>query len=146
MLGTALRAQEGFTLIEAMITVTLLAVLAALAIPSFESSIVRSKVRKTTELIAQMISMSQSEALRRNVKMYLTVITGDICIGSAPAQCDVRREPLISGMNVTAPNLILSPFYGVPTPAPAVFTVSYSGVTHTVSVNRLGIIIVREEP
>lgn len=146
MLGDTLRTQNGFTLVEAMITIGLLAILTALAIPSFEGSIARSKLRKTTELISKMISMSQSQALQRNIKMYLSVITGDICIGSAPDQCDIRREPLVSGVEVSAPNLVLSPFYGAPSPSPATFTVSYSGMTHKVSVNRLGIIIVRDTP
>lgn len=146
MLGATLKTPDGFTLVEVMIVISLLAILSAFAIPSFEGSMVRSKLRKTTDLISEMISMSQSEALRRNIKTYLTVLPGDICIGSAPAQCDIRREPLISGINLTAPNLVLSPFYGAPSPAPATFTVSYSGVTHTVNINRMGIIIIREAP
>lgn len=141
-----MRAKNGFTLVEALIVMTILTILAGFAIPSFEGSLTRSKVRKTADLISEMISMAQSEALRRNVRIYMAVVTGDICIGSAAAQCDLRRETITSGLNVSGPNLVLSPFYGVPSPAPAVFTVSYSGVTQTVSINRMGIVTVGVAP
>lgn len=141
-----MRILKGFSIIEAMVVISILALLAALAIPSFEGSLARNKVRKTIDLISEIISMSQSEALRRNIKIYVSVLSSDLCIGSAPGQCDLRRDPLMSGINVAAPNLVLSPFYGVPSPAPATFTVSYSGLTQSVSINRMGIINIGVAP
>ncbi len=141
-----MKTQRGFTIVEAMVVVTIIAILAAFVVPSFQGSVIRSKVRKTADLISDVIVMSQSEALRRNIKIYVTVVAGDVCIGSALAGCDIRREPLISGVSVSDPNLVLSPFYGAPSPAPATFTISYSGVTQTVSINRLGIVTVERTP
>ena len=129
-----------------MIVVSIIAILTASATPSFHDSLARSKVRKTADLISEVIILSQSEALRRNIKIYVTVTAGDICIGSALAGCDLRKESLISGVSVSAPNLVLSPFYGTPSPAPATFTASYSGVTQTVSINRLGLITIERTP
>lgn len=137
-----MKIKGGFTLIEAMIAITLLGIIATIAIPSFRDSFERSKVRKTSDLIAEMISMSQSEALRRNSKIYFAVLTGHLCIGSAAGQCDIRDETISNGVSVNTTSLVLSPFYGVPTPTSALFTVSYYGVTQTVKVNRMGLITV----
>jgi prepilin-type N-terminal cleavage/methylation domain-containing protein len=142
MLGAAVSIKNGFTLVEALVSVTILALLATLAIPSFQDSLTRLKVRKTADLIAEVISMSQSEALRRNTRIYVAVITGNLCVGTALGLCDLRSQSISSGVNIAAPSLVLSPFYGVPSPAPAVFTVSYSGVTQPVSVNRMGLITI----
>jgi prepilin-type N-terminal cleavage/methylation domain-containing protein len=136
------RVKNGFTLVEALISVTILALLATFAVPSFLDSLTRLKVRKTANLIAEVISMSQSEALRRNIRIYVAFINENLCVGTALGLCDLRTQSITSGVNIAAPSLILSPFYGVPSPAPAVFTVSYSGVTQTVSVNRMGLVTI----
>jgi prepilin-type N-terminal cleavage/methylation domain-containing protein len=142
VLGAEMKNKLGFSFVEVMVAMTILALIAVFIVPGFQSSIARSNVRKTSDLISELIVMSQSEALRQNVKIYLTAVAGDMCIGTVAAGCDVRREPLINGIVLTGPNLVLSPFYGVPSPSPAVFTISFSGVTQTVSVNRLGIVTV----
>lgn len=138
-----MKSLRGFTIVEALIAVSVIAILAALTIPAFQDSLKRSKVRKTSDLLSQAITMAQNEALRRNVKTYLEVTsTGDICIGTASGGCDLRREALTTGITVTTTQLVLSPFYGIPSPAPANFTVTYFGVSQTVTVNKLGIVTV----
>lgn len=134
--------KRGFTIIEALVTTTILALLAAFAIPGFLSSLERGKIRNMVDLISQSIMTAKSEALRRNIKIYLEVVAGDICVGTTSGGCDIRKEPLSSGINVSATKLVLSPFYGMPSPAPAIFTVSLSGLTQTVSINKLGMITV----
>jgi type IV fimbrial biogenesis protein FimT len=56
----------GFTLIEMMITVTLLAILFALALPSFTTWIKNSTVRTTAESLQNGLRLAQAEALRRS--------------------------------------------------------------------------------
>lgn len=135
-----MRIQHGFTLIEAMMVITVLALITALAFPSFQNMLVRNKIRNTVDLISQTIYMGKSEALRRNIKTYVEVIGEDICIGTTSGGCELRREPLINGVTVSTTKLVLSPFYGAPSPAPATFTVSYSGVTQSVNINKLGML------
>lgn len=137
-----MKKQPGFTLTEVLVAVTVIALLVAIAAPSFQDSFLRNKVRKTADLISECLSMAKSEALRRNVKIYFGTVGNALCIGTTAGGCDLRSEPLINGVSVSATQLVLSPFYGVPSPAPATFTVSYSGVTQTVSINRLGMVTV----
>jgi len=141
-----MKTQPGFTMIEALIVVLILAILATLAIPTFQGSVARGNVRKTIDLIAATLVMAQSEALKQNVTLYVTLVSGNLCIGTTTSACDVRRQSLISGVSVTAPNLSLSPFYGTPSPYPATFIATYSGVTQSLTMNKLGIITVNRTP
>lgn len=66
-------AQRGFSLVEAMVTVALMATLAALAAPSFEGSLARFRVRTTTDSIAAGLQLARSEALRRSQAVQFTL-------------------------------------------------------------------------
>lgn len=137
-----MKTKRGFSLPEVVMALAVISLLVAITAPSFQNALLRNKVRKTADLITECISMAKSEALRRNVKTYLQVVGTDLCIGTTVGGCDLRQEPLVNGVSVSATQLTLSPFYGVPSPAPAVFTVSYSGVSQSVSINKLGVVTV----
>ncbi|HEV7914545.1 MAG TPA: prepilin-type N-terminal cleavage/methylation domain-containing protein [Albitalea sp.] len=59
-------AERGFTMIELMITVTLLAILMALAVPYVTSMVRNNRVRTVTETLQNGIRTAQAEAVRRS--------------------------------------------------------------------------------
>lgn len=68
--------QKGFTLVEALVAVGVLAVLASLAAPSFESTFVRFRVRVSAEGLMSGLQLARSEALRRNQPVRFTLDDG----------------------------------------------------------------------
>ena len=60
-----LRPQRGFTAIELMVVVAIVAVLAALAGPSFTPMIERWRVRQTAEALQSSLYLARSEAIKR---------------------------------------------------------------------------------
>lgn len=60
------RAQRGATLIEVMMALTLVGILLALALPSFQSGMQNRQIRATAEAIQTGLQVARTEALRRN--------------------------------------------------------------------------------
>ncbi|WP_337054117.1 GspH/FimT family pseudopilin [Pseudoxanthomonas sp. USHLN014] len=58
---------RGFTLLELMVTVTVLGILAAIAFPSFQNSIRSSRVSTTTSQFTAAIAMARSEAIKNTL-------------------------------------------------------------------------------
>ena len=60
------RQVAGFTLIELMVTIAVVAILAAIALPSFQSSLRSNRVATTTNEMIASLSLARSEAIRNN--------------------------------------------------------------------------------
>jgi len=73
---------QGFTLIELMIVVLILAVLLGLGLPSFRSFIVDQRYRSTSADLRIALMTARSEAVKRNVAISVTPTTdGDWTTG-----------------------------------------------------------------
>lgn len=65
--------QAGFTLVEVMVAVAILAILATIAAPSFQGIIASSRVSATTNEILELIALAQSEARKRQLTVAISI-------------------------------------------------------------------------
>lgn len=77
----------GFTLIEAMIAITVLAILMAIAVPSFKDASLSSQLRASANELAATAYLARSEALKRNAVVTLCMSAdGETCTTSGSWQ------------------------------------------------------------
>jgi type IV fimbrial biogenesis protein FimT len=70
-----LKRHEGFTLIELMIVVVIVAVLLAIAVPSYREWIVNAQIRTKTESVLSGLQIARVEALKRNTAIFFDMAT-----------------------------------------------------------------------
>lgn len=63
--------KNGFTLLELLITVTVLGILLAFAVPNFGPMMSKSKMTNLSEELRHLVMMGRSEAVFRNTPVYL---------------------------------------------------------------------------
>ncbi len=75
MLKTApLRAgMTGFTLVELLVAILVLAILLGLGAPSFRDFILRGQIRSATDAIENGIQLARAEAVRRNLRVRFVI-------------------------------------------------------------------------
>lgn len=69
----------GFSLIELMVTISVLAVIVGIGLPSFTDLITSQRVRAATSAIHDSLTLARSEAIKRNANVSLT--TTDLASG-----------------------------------------------------------------
>jgi type IV fimbrial biogenesis protein FimT len=75
--------QAGFTLVELLISIVLLAILLALAVPSFQSFVKNNRVTAQTNGLVSAIQMARSEALKRGTNSVICASdNGEDCTGN----------------------------------------------------------------
>jgi type IV fimbrial biogenesis protein FimT len=79
-LNAAYLAQRGFTLIEMMVTVAVMAILLSLAAPSFNDALLGNKLSSYANDIVASAIVARSEAIKRNAAVTMCVSTdGTTC-------------------------------------------------------------------
>ena len=80
--------QGGLTLLELMVAIAILGILVVVAIPSFRDLLVLQRIKGAAELVQTDLMLARSEAVRRNVPVYVKLTTGaDGCLGIGTSQC-----------------------------------------------------------
>lgn len=72
-----MRRSSGFSLIELMVVIAIMALLAAFAIPGYSNWVGNSRVRSATEALANDLRRAQAEAVRRSHQVALVRTTGN---------------------------------------------------------------------
>lgn len=79
------RCPTGFTLLELLITLTLVGVLLALALPSLATWSRHAAARSTADALQNGLRLAQSEAVRRNRQVMLSLTHGQPVLSAAAA-------------------------------------------------------------
>ena len=79
------RSQQGFTMIELMVTVSLTVLLFALAVPSFKSWIGNAQIRSASDAIQNGVRLAQAEGVRRSRQVVLFRTDDTTCGGTETA-------------------------------------------------------------
>ena len=76
--------QQGFTLIEAMIVIAIVAVLLSIAVPSFNDFFQKNRLKRAAEEVYGMVVKAKGETVIRDVNLTVSTTTGDAwCVGYA---------------------------------------------------------------
>jgi type IV fimbrial biogenesis protein FimT len=78
---------NGFTLVEIMISIAVLGVLIAIAIPSFSNTIKRYRINAIRDELTASLQMARSEAIRRGVQIIVMRNTAN-CVFDMPDSQD----------------------------------------------------------
>ncbi len=122
----AARQNSGFTLIELMVTIAVLAILLGIAIPSFQGTLDKRRIIGAAEQIYADLQYARSEAIKRNATVRVSFQTGtNWCYGIttlASCNCHTADNCQLDGVNKV---VVGADFRNV--------TLSTGGVTTTVA-------------
>lgn len=135
------RSQRGFTLIEAMVTLTISAILVAVAVPSFTSVVRKFKLNSISSALATSLLLARSEAVKSNRRV---LVCARNAVGSAcAASTDWGRNGWLVCYDLDADGACDAASPGLPNPIRLADRVdpefaSVSGPATALSFNSLG--------
>lgn len=111
--------QRGFTLVEVMVTIAVLAIIASVALPSLIEMRDRTRVRAAAESIYAHLQFARSESIKQGITLYVSVTPGNSwCLGitnnSAGCDCNAANSCTFGPTGLTQTrNLLSSEFSGI---------------------------------
>lgn len=127
---------RGFTLVELMVVIAILAIGASLAMPEFSRMVAQNQVRSAAFDLYASIVKARSEAIARNGTVTLAAATGGwaagwtVTAGSPVVTVDSKAGP--GGITVTGPTTAITFDYSGRVNAAANFTITSVRYTTTV--------------
>lgn len=92
---------RGFSIVELMVTLTVLGILMAAAIPAFGTWTANARVRSTAEALANGLRMAQAEAIRRNRQTVFALTNATPALGATLVDNGgswfIQTLPLVAG-------------------------------------------------
>lgn len=85
------RAGAGFTLIEMMVVVSIVAILLALAVPGFNALMASSRMASRTEALLSSVQFARSEAIRSNRNVYVCALNTKVNLDVQGCQGKARK-------------------------------------------------------
>ena len=96
---------RGFTLLELLIVITLIGILATIAVPNFQEMVKRNAVVSQNNELVALINTAKSEAVRRSTAVRIVIVD----LGSGTWQATVRDPDTDEELRTTAnPRVILA--------------------------------------
>lgn len=107
-----MRASRGFTMIELLTVMTVLAIMVAIAVPSYRNFIASQRVRAASYEISTSLLLARSEAIKRNAQVTIAPsggtdwtsgwsITTTQTIGGIATTVTLQNQAAIQGISIT---------------------------------------------
>ena len=94
------RLQRGVTLIEMVVTIAIMAILIALAVPSFKNILANAQIRTAAQALNDGLQLARVEAIRRNERVIFTKGTQSAWTVTVESDAStVQTRPYTEGSN-----------------------------------------------
>ncbi|RZJ14387.1 MAG: type IV pilin protein [Haliea sp.] len=104
------KAARGFTLIELMITVAIVAILASVAYPSYRSYILKSKRAEARTALADLMQQQERFMTQRNCYMAFTTASNGTATATADTPCGFTTSTAVPFKTFAGDNLASAPY------------------------------------
>jgi type IV fimbrial biogenesis protein FimT len=103
------RRPAGFTLLELLITITIIGILASLATPSFKSLIMGQRIKTASFDLITNLTLARSEAIKQNGNVTMSPVSGTwtngwIITGTSGT---VRTQSGYTNLSITGPTTVV---------------------------------------